>query len=144
MKRTLTIIAMALMVSGAAVAQMDMNTHSYVEILPAVANTNSAGHTYTNAAIDIAPYKGGATLLISVGACIDAESSYTGTVTIYECATTGGTWVAVSGFTHTVTGAVAGSTEEIAVDLSARKKYIRGIFTATNSAGSASAVLAAP
>ena len=138
MKKIVLLIAA---LSAGIVCAGGLNTYdglSYVSILAPVVQTNTASAATTNAAVDVHNYKGQATLVYAMSE--GEAASYTGVVAVQTCATTNGTWAAVSGYTVTNTGITSAMTTK-KIDIGSQKKYLRAVFTSENAAGAAACVL---
>lgn len=120
----------------------DANKNKYLSAL-------DAGSTYrTNAATDIAAYKGNSTIAVLWGTANDA--SYTGIVTVTHSTSSTGTYTTVTNLAGTAgtlscTGITTNEIDTFAIDLGAVHRYLKlthtGVAHATNSCA---AVLVAP
>ena len=111
-----------------------------------IRNKARSDQTITGRAIDIAAYKGNATLYVQTGAPMLSATSYTNLVTFQHATASTGTWVTVTNLAGTVGSftATAADTDQYAIDLARLNRYVRVTAVQKNDAGSVNAILVAP
>jgi len=141
MKKFLTVSLLALIACGVALAA-DANRMKYVTVLPAVASAS-----VTSAALDVAPYKGNAALLVDWGT--STVSNYAASVTFQHSTTSGGTYTTVTNLAGTagvlsVAGVATGAVATYPIDLARLNKYVKVVLAQANETNSVGVVLVAP
>lgn len=119
----------------------DANLMKYLTLL----GTSSASET--GSAVDVSAYKGNATIVINWAT--GSEATYTGTVTIAHCATSGGTYSTITNLAgvaavKTCTGIKTNQLDTYAVDLGALHKYVKVTAAHVNATNAVGVVLVAP
>lgn len=120
-------------------AALDTGLSEYVTILPAAVTTNGVSlSTTTGSPVDVSPYKGMGTLLVSINAEPFGTTNQTAIVTIQQTNTTSGGWSTVRAVTNNLNAA---SLTAIPFELGKGGKWIRGVASITNNIRSVGVVL---
>lgn len=128
-------ISVAALVALSAYAGLDAyQSMTYTTVMPATRIVASG----TNAVVDMSGAKGIGALVVNVSAPETNAVGYGSSVALYTCATTDGTFTAVSG--ASVATGVATS-RVVKVDSGALSRYVKAVYVVSNDACVASAQL---